>query len=131
MSEKRLLTICVAAVATTFAMSFTASAEDAYIQFAGTQRNLVIAPASASVRADSPRTFTAYAPGAVAYRWTRNDEAVDGGANGGLVVTWHRAKTPDSYSVTPVYLIKGEEVEGDPSTFTVENLPVGTAIILR
>ena len=30
-----------------------------------------------------------------------------------------------------VYLIKGEEVEGDPSTFTVENLPVGTAIILR
>ena len=30
-----------------------------------------------------------------------------------------------------VYFIKGEEVEGEPSAFTVENLPVGTAIILR
>ena len=29
------------------------------------------------------------------------------------------------------YFIKGEEVEGEPSAFTVENLPVGAAIILR
>ena len=111
--------------------AFTLGGGLGYGKFAGTRRNLVISPTSTSVSHGSSRTFTAYAPGAVAYRWTRNDEAVDGGANGGLVVTWHRAKTPDSYSVTPVYLIKGEEVEGDPSTFTVENLPVGTAIILR
>ena len=67
----------------------------------------------------------------MAYHWTRNDEAVDGGANGELSVTWRKAMTPDSYTVTPVYLINGEEVEGEPSAFTVENLPLGTAIIMR
>ena len=75
--------------------------------------------------------LTAYAPGAVAYRWMRNDEVVAGGANGEFTVAWRRAKTPDSYTVTPVYLINGEEVEGESSAFTVENLPLGMSIIVR
>ena len=111
--------------------AFTYGGGLGYGKYAGTRRNLVIAPASASVSFSSPRTFTAYAPGAVAYHWTRNDETVDGGANGELTVAWRKAMTPDSYTVTPIYLIKGEEVEGEPSAFTVENLPLGTAILLR
>ena len=102
-----------------------------YGKYAGTRRNLVIAPTSASVSFNSPRTFTAYAPGAVAYRWTRNGEAVNGGANGELEVTWRKAKTPDSYTVAPVYLVNGEETEGEAPSFTVENIPLGTMFSIR
>ena len=102
-----------------------------YGKYAGTRRNLVIAPTSASVSFRSPCTLTAYAPGAVAYRWTRNGEAVNGGANGELEVTWRKAKAPDSYTVAPVYLINGEEAEGEASNFTVVNIPLGTMFTIR
>ena len=111
--------------------AFTLGGGLGYGKYAGTQRNLVIAPASTSIRHDSPCTFTAYAPGAVAYRWARNGEAVDGGANGELTVAWRRAKTPDSYTVTPVYLVNGEEVEGEFSAFTIENMPLGMTFLIR
>ena len=111
--------------------AFTLGGGLGYGKFAGTQRNLVLAPASTSIRHGSPCTLTAYAPGAVAYRWTCNGEAVDGGANGELAVAWRRAKAPDSYTVAPVYLVNGEEVEGEASAFTVENLPLGMTFLIR
>jgi hypothetical protein len=102
-----------------------------YGKFAGTRRNLVISPTSTSVSHGSSRTFTAYAPGAVAYRWTRNDETIDGGADGALTVAWRKSKTPDNYTVTPIYLINGEGTEGVASAFTVENVPQGMMISVR
>ena len=50
--------------------AFTLGGGLGYGKFAGTRRNLVIAPTSTSVSHGSSHTFTAYAPGAVAYRWT-------------------------------------------------------------
>ena len=111
--------------------AFTYGGGLGYGKYTGTRRNLVIAPTSTSVYFDSSRTLTAYAPGAVAYRWTCNGEEVAGGENGELAVTWRKTKTPDNYTVAPVYLINGEEAEGETSSFVIENVPLGMMILLR
>ncbi|MGN0833171.1 MAG: hypothetical protein ACI4RD_05935 [Kiritimatiellia bacterium] len=75
-------------------------------------------------------TLTAFAPGAVEHRWTRNGEpvAVEGLA---LVVDWRRQRTTDLYSVTPVYRVNGLTVEGAPATTEVTYRPCGLSIIVR
>lgn len=75
-------------------------------------------------------TLTAFAPGAVEHRWTRNGEPVS--AEGlSLVVEWRRQRATDRYSVTPVYLVNGLTVEGAPATTEVTYRPCGLSIILR
>ena len=92
----------------------------------------VVAPQSASISKDQTVTLKAIAAGAVSrYKWTLNGEAVSGGANGELEVSWRRTKTPDVYAVTPVYSLAGAEVDGAAVYATVENKPQGMIVILR
>ena len=91
-----------------------------------------VTPQDASISKDQSVTLTAVAVGAVLrYKWTRNGEAVSGGSNGELEVSWRRAKTPDVYAVTPVYSVGGAEVEGEAVSATVENKPLGLIISIK
>ena len=67
----------------------------------------------------------------VKYKWTRNGEVLAGVEGDTLNAVWRKAKTPDSYTVAPIYLINGDEVEGESAAFTVTNLPRGTVVLLR
>ena len=92
----------------------------------------LVTPQDVSISTSQTVTLRAIAAGSVSrYKWTRNGEAVSGGSNGELTVAWRRAKTPDSYTVTPVYLINGEEVEGEPISTTVTHVALGISIMVR
>lgn len=81
-----------------------------------------------------PKTIIANAAGAVSYKWTKNDEAIEGVANGELTVSWEKRRTGntvDKYTVTPVYNVFGLEVDGEPKTVEVTNAPLGLMVILR
>ena len=75
-------------------------------------------------------TLTAFAPGAVEYRWTLNGEpiSVEGLS---CTVAWKRQRTADVYSVTPVYIVNGCTVEGAAATTTVNHRPSGFCVIIR
>ena len=97
----------------------------------GKDNGFLIKPESTVVLAyRCSTTLSAFAPGAVEHRWTRNGEPV---AAEGLSVTvdWRRRRTTDLYSVTPVYLVNGVTVEGAPATTEVTYRPCGLSIILR
>ena len=76
-------------------------------------------------------TLKAVAIGAQSYKWTKNGEQVSGGANGSVEAVWAKGGATDTYSVTPVYDVFGEEFEGEPVQFTVTNEPPGLMIIIR
>ncbi len=102
---------------------------------AGVERWLV-EPQDATVGKSKSVTLKALAVGAVSYRWTCNGEAVAGGSNGELVVDWRDSKTPDVYSVTPVYnVIIGSgtiETTGEAKSVTIGYArPYGLMIIFR
>ena len=81
-----------------------------------------------------PKTITANAAGAVSYKWTKNSEAIEGGENGELTVSWEKrsaGNTVDTYTVTPVYDIFSIATDGEPKTVKVTNEPVGLMIIVR
>ena len=80
---------------------------------------------------DSGGTLSVNASGAVSYKWTKNSEDIEGGADGDLTVAWNRHGATDTYTVTPVYDVYGVETEGDPVTVTVVSLPAGTNISIR
>lgn len=82
-------------------------------------------------KADAPKTLKAAAVGAVSYKWTKNGAAIKGGENGNLTVAWAKGGATDIYSVTPVYDVFGEEVEGTPVQVSVANVPLGMVVILR
>ena len=75
-------------------------------------------------------TLTAFAPGAVEHRWTKNGEAIEV-AGLSLTVGWKRQRTADVYVVTPVYNVNGVTVEGAPATTTVTYKPCGLSIVVR
>lgn len=80
---------------------------------------------------DAPTTLKAAAVGAVSYKWTKNGESIEGGANGNLTVAWAKGGASDNYAVTPVYDVFGEGFEGTPVQVSVANVPLGMVIILR
>jgi len=91
-----------------------------------------VRPQNTSIGSSEPVTLRASAAGAVLrYKWTLNGEAISGGSNGELNVSWRHTKTPDVYAVTPVYSLAGAEVEGEAVCATVENKPQGMSVILR
>lgn len=96
----------------------------------------LVEPQDATVGKSKSVTLKAIAVGAVSYRWTCNGEAVAGGSNGELVVDWRDSKTPDVYSVTPVYnvIIGSETIEttGEAKSVTIDYArPYGLMIIFR
>ena len=91
-----------------------------------------VKPQDVSISKTQTRTLTAIAAGAVLrYKWTLNGEAISGGANGELAVSWRQTKTPDVYTVMPVYSVAGAEIEGAAISATVENMPQGMFIRIR
>lgn len=60
-------------------------------------------------------TLVAYAPGAASYRWLRNGEPIEGGANGTLTVEWRKGTGSDTFQAIAVYAIDGFTVESEPS----------------
>ena len=77
-------------------------------------------------------TVTATAPGAVSYCWFRNGEAISGGEDGTLEVSWRKGNAIDTYRAVSVSICAGETLVSEMTpVVTLENLPKGTAIILR
>ena len=60
-------------------------------------------------------TLVAYAPGAASYRWFRNGEPIEGGANGTLTVEWRKGAGSDTFQAVAVYSIDGFTLESEPS----------------
>ena len=92
-----------------------------------------VAPQNAKVGKGGTVTLKAMAAGAVkSYEWTRNGEAISGGANGELEVPWRKTKTPDVYAVTAVYsLAGGGQITGEPVSAEVTNNPPGLVMSIR
>ena len=95
----------------------------------------IVAPQDTKLTKDGgSTTLKALAIGAQSYKWTKNGEAIEGGANGELTVSWEKrsaGNTVDTYTVTPVYNVFGTEVDGEPKTIEVTNAPLGMMVILR
>lgn len=92
----------------------------------------LVDPTDKTVSRSKSVVLTGKAVGAVSYKWTLNGEAIEGGTDGSLEVSWRKhTKTPDVYSVTPVYDVFGSEVDGEPRTCKVTNVPLGMLIIVR
>lgn len=83
------------------------------------------------VPARSAISLTAAAVGARSYRWKKNGEVIDGESNETLSVAWANGGARDTYSATACYDVFGVETEGTPVTCIVENVPVGTVVIIR
>ena len=111
--------------------AFTYGGGLGYGKFAGTRKELVSYPENTTVAYSGTRPLSAYAPGAVAYKWTKNGEVVAGGENGELAAVWTRSGAVDTYTVTAIYSVSGVETEGTPVTFTVTNRQLGLSILLR
>lgn len=92
----------------------------------------LVDPTDETVSSSKSVVLTGKAVGAVSYKWTLNGEAIEGGTDGSLEVSWRKhTKAPDVYSVTPVYDVFGSEVDGEPRTCEVTNEPPGMVISLR
>ncbi|MGI6388637.1 MAG: hypothetical protein ACOX7Q_00335 [Kiritimatiellia bacterium] len=91
----------------------------------------VVAPQNTVVGANQTTTLAAYAPGAVAYRWTKDGVLIEGVTGGSLTVAWEKLPLQSVYAVTPVYSVNGKAVEGTPTTATVKNLPRGMLFYIR
>ncbi len=77
-------------------------------------------------------TLVAYAPGAVSYRWLRNGEPIEGGANGTLTVEWRKGAGTDTFQAVAVYSIDGFTLESEPSaTAEIEFSRRAFTIIVR
>ena len=93
----------------------------------------VLEPASgaAKVPCDGTAELTAFAPGAVGYRWTKNIEEIAAPEGLSLSVPWVRQRMPDTFAVTPVFNANGRTVEGSPAEFTVVYNPSAFVLVLR
>ena len=97
----------------------------------GEEKWLVPPVAETTIGIEETKTLAVCAVGAQFYKWKKNGEAIEGGENGELDVSWRKSRTPDVYAVTPVYSVFGTEVEGEPISTTVENIPLGAMLIVR
>ena len=84
-------------------------------------------------------TLTAYAPGAVSYRWLCDGEPIVGGTEGELTVSWLNGGTKaddgfhlHSYQAIAVFNLYGAERESEPSAAAdVKSRPLGLCVIVR
>lgn len=79
-------------------------------------------------------TLTAFAPGATSYRWLKNGEPIEGGANGTLTVRWRKpmGSPADVYRAIAIYTIDGLAAESAPSgEMTVTNMQSGFLLTVR
>ncbi len=90
-----------------------------------------VAPQNTKVGPNKTATLTAYAAGAVSYRWTKDGGVVAGETAGSLTVAWEKTPQQSVYAVTPVYSVNGRAAEGTAAEAAVENLSRGTVICIR
>ena len=90
-----------------------------------------VVPQNTKVSPNKTVALTAYAPGAVSYRWTKNGDVVAGETDGSLTVAWEKMPRQSVYAVTPVYSVNGRAVDGTAAEATVENLSRGMTICIR
>ncbi len=90
-----------------------------------------VAPQNTTVGFNKTATLTAYAPGAVSYRWAKDGAVIEGTTGGSLTVAWEKTPRQRVYAVTPVYSVNGKIVDGTAAAATVENLSRGTVITIR
>ena len=88
-------------------------------------------PQDCTLAAGDGGNLSAYAPGAVAYRWLRDGKLIAGATESDLPVSWMKKPRTSVYSVIPVYSVCGRLVEGSPVTAEVTNEPLGMALIIR
>ena len=97
----------------------------------GSGPRFLIAPRNTGVtRGQGAVSLSAYAPGAVSYRWEANFEPVEGGEDGELSVAWVKKGGTVPYSVTAVFDVCGQE-ETATVEFDVTHLPDATMMIVR
>lgn len=97
----------------------------------GAEKWLVVPQNCTITKTQGTATLTANASGAVSYRWTKNDEAIEGGEDGVLDVAWRRGGKTDTYAVAPVYELYGVTKVGESVSCEVENVPLGMMVIIR
>ena len=73
-------------------------------------------------------TLTAFAPGAAGYQWLKNGAIVEGATGRTLEVAYGEGGTTDTYQCVSHYDLFGY---GASEVAQVENLPSGTAVIIR
>jgi hypothetical protein len=92
----------------------------------------IIRPQGAVLRkGDAAAVISAGVVGAQYYRWKKNGESISGGTDGSLSVEWAKGGATDTYTVTPVYSVFGEEVEGAAVAVAVENIPQGLLLFIK
>ena len=87
-----------------------------------------------SVAVGETATLTASAPGATSYRWLKNGEPIEGGANGTLTVSWRSPKDgpADVYQAIACYTTGGFTAESAASEeMSVTNLPSGSILTIK
>ena len=123
----------------TFHANATGSATDFTVGGAGFDHGDKTAPfkllepvsGTAAVPCDGTAALTAFAPGAIEYRWTKNGEEIAAPDGLSLSVQWVRQRDPDTFAVTPVFNANGRIVEGAPAEFTVEYSPSAFVMVVR
>lgn len=91
-----------------------------------------VTPASSSVYHGQTATLTASAPGAVSYRWLKNDEDVPGLFGATLAAAYGGPDTTDTYQAIAIYTVDGMTAESEPSApVTVESKASATVIIMK
>lgn len=97
----------------------------------GTANPFVQLPGPQKVASGDEKELFVFAPGAVSYRWTRDGAELPDETGETLTHVWTRRPRQTVYTVTAVFNVDGATVESAPQTITVENEPLGTAIIIR
>ncbi len=92
---------------------------------------LLVKPQDTRVSGTRPTLLSAYAPGAVAYRWTRGGEALSGETGATLAVERIEGAQEIVYGVTPIFDVFGETIEGETATCVVDHGLLPFVIVVR
>ena len=92
---------------------------------------LLVKPQDTRVSGTRPTLLSAYAPGAVAYRWTRGGEALSGETGATLTVERIEGAQEIVYGVTPLFDVFGETIEGETATCVVDHGLLPFVIVVR
>ena len=93
---------------------------------------------TAKIENGKSTTLTAYAPGAVSYRWLCDGAPIYGGTDGTLTVPWTRKGEiagdgfrHHSYQAVAIFEVYGTTREGVSGSVDVASVPLGMCIIIK
>lgn len=89
-----------------------------------------VVPAGQELLVGEQSTLTAFAAGAVKYRWTKDGQILDETGDK-LVVAWQGKPRQSVYTVTPVFDVYGTLTDGESASATISNHPRGFFVIVR